>query len=31
MNPHVALHDGDSHDINRENIFSELRVLLEII
>jgi hypothetical protein len=31
MNLHIALHDGDSHDMNRENIISELRVLLEII
>ena len=30
MNPHVALHDGDSHDINCENIISEFRALLEI-
>ena len=31
MNPHVALHDGESHDIKCENIISELRVLPEII
>jgi len=31
MNPHTAVHDRDSQDINCENIISELRVLLEII
>ena len=31
MNLHIALHDGDSHDINCENIISELKLLLEII
>jgi hypothetical protein len=30
-NPQVALHDGDTHNINCENIISELKVLLEII